>query len=59
MVFLVIMFSLWGFSQLSLISYGLSMIASYLLIITLSILIACCSQLGPIYVIRVCYVNSI
>jgi hypothetical protein len=52
------MFSLYGCSWLSLISYGLSIIASYLtrlglFVVTLSILVACCIRLGPNYVVKV------
>jgi hypothetical protein len=46
------------------ISYALSISASYLacldlLVVTLSIMIACCSRLDPIYVIRVYDVNFV
>jgi hypothetical protein len=63
--FPIIIFSLYGYSRLSLISYGLSIIASYivaclgLFLISLLILVACCSHLGLIYVIRVYDANSI
>jgi hypothetical protein len=46
------------------ISHGLNIIANYpthfdLFVVNLLILVACCSRLGPIYVIRVYNVNFV